>query len=77
MKYEFKYRLSQKSSFAQVIKAARACNFRMTVDWNSIHFTSTKDGEYYSRDVRLEDVPEWLNGQLEDRELLKPLEKQP
>lgn len=29
MKYEFKYRLSQKSSFAQIVKAARACNFNM------------------------------------------------
>lgn len=73
MKYEFKYRLSQKSSFAQVIKAARACNFSLTVDYTSICFSGTKDEDYFSRFVRLEDVPEWLNGQLEDRELLKPL----
>ena len=76
MKYEFKYRLSQKSSFAQVVKAARACNFSLTVDSTTIHFTSNKDGDYFSRFVRLEDVPDWLNGQLEDRELLKPMEAQ-
>ena len=76
-KYEFKYRLSQKSSFAQIVKAARACNFDISVNWNIIHFTSNEDGNYFGSDIPLEDVPEWLNMQLEDRELLKPFEPEP
>ena len=74
MEYEFKYRLSQKSSFAQIVKAARACNFNMDVRWNRIHFASTEEGNYFGSDIPIEDVPEWLNMELEDRGLIKPFE---
>lgn len=81
MIYEFKYRLSQKSSLAAIAKAVRALKIEMKIEtdrgvsfiWNS---KGPSGRSLYNNEFVLDEhVPEWLNNRLEGEGLLKPLEK--
>ena len=83
-KYQFKYRLSTKSSLAAIAKAVRALGFDMTIEKNGFNFGWWKEvpgaltGRLYFQHFALdENVPEWLNGQLEEHELLEPKDLEP
>lgn len=86
MKYEFKYRLSQKSSFAAIAKAVRALGMEMkiekrgvTISWmEKANQPTALTQELYKSNTMLDErVPEWLNGKLEEHELLAPKELEP
>lgn len=84
MKYEFKYRLTQKSSLATIAKAVRALGFDMGMEKTGFYFSFMRDvpgsltGQLYeSKFVLDENVPDWLNSKLEEKGLLKPLEAKP
>ncbi|MBQ8958141.1 MAG: hypothetical protein IJ057_06525 [Bacteroidales bacterium] len=71
-KYKFKYRLSTKSNLATIAKAVRALGYDMTIEKGGFKFGWWKEvpeallGKlYYERFVLDENVPEWLNGELE------------
>lgn len=83
-KYRFKYRLTAKSSLATIAKAARALGFEMTMEKNGFQFGWWKEvpgsltGQLYFQHFALdENVPEWLNQQLEEAELLAPMDPEP
>lgn len=71
-KYEFKYRLSQKSSFAQIVKAARALDYKIHINKGGILFLDHNNESFPPYNLTVEDIPEWLNEQLEEHELLAP-----
>lgn len=78
-KYEFKYRLSQKSSLTTIAKAVRALGYDMSIQKGGFQFGWWKEvpgaliGKlYYTHFALDENVPEWLNGELEAHELLAP-----
>lgn len=80
-KYEFKYRLSQKSSLATIAKAVRALGLSMSIEkrggWSFSWFEedpATGKEIYKNRIVLDENVAEWLNLELEAHELLAPEE---
>ena len=80
MKYQFKYRLTQKSSLATIAKAVRALGYDMSLEKGCFRFGWLKDVPgsltgrqlYDQRFVLDENVPQWLNQQLEDHHLLAP-----
>ena len=79
MNYQFKYRLTQKSSLATIAKAVRALGYDMSLEKGGFRFGWLKDapgsltGQLYDqRFVLDENVPQWLNQQLEDHHLLAP-----
>lgn len=80
MAYKIKYRLSQKSSLAAVTKAIRELGFTMKVRYNCYHIEWERQDYdtgrmiYECRDIRDEDLIEWINNKLEEAELLKPLD---
>lgn len=82
-KYEFKYRLSQKSSFAAIAKAARALKLEMKIETDRgvsfAWYSKSPSGRslYNNEFVLDEHVPEWLNQRLEAEGLLKSLEEEP
>ena len=78
MKYKFKYRLTQKSSLSTIAKAVRALGYDMAIKdkgfnfgwWESNHEALT--GQLYHQHFALdENLPEWLNDQLEAAGLLE------
>lgn len=72
MSYEFKYRLSTKSSLAAIAKAVRALGMEMKIEKNCISFY-WQHGETYENPFMLDErVPEWLNERLEAEGLLEP-----
>ena len=81
MIYEFKYRLSQKSSLAAIAKAVRALKIEMKIETDRgvsfIWYSESPSGRslYNNQFVLDEHVPEWLNERLEGEGLLKPLEQ--
>lgn len=81
MIYEFKYRLSQKSSLAAIAKAVRALKIEMKIETDRgvsfIWYSKGPSGRslYNNEFVLDENVPEWLNKRLEGEGLLKPLEQ--
>ena len=81
--YEFKYRLSQKSSLATIAKAARALKLEMKIETDrGMSFTwyskSPSGRSLYNNEFVLDEhVPEWLNQRLEAEGLLKSLEEEP
>lgn len=81
MIYEFKYRLSQKSSLAAIAKAVRALKIEMKIETDRgvsfIWYSKDPSGRslYNNEFVLDEHVPEWLNKRLEGEGLLKPLEQ--
>lgn len=84
MKYPIKYRLTQKSSLATIAKAVRALGYDMSIKKGGFNFSWWKEdpraltgGIYYEHFALDENVPEWLNGQLEYNELLAPKDLEP
>lgn len=86
IKYEFKYRLTQKSSLATIAKAVRALGMEMKIEKRSVtiswmekaHHPTASTPEIYNSNSMLDDrVPEWLNEKLEERELLAPKNLEP
>lgn len=84
MKYQFKYRLTKKSNLATIAKAVRALGYSMTIEKNGFNFGWWKEtpgaltGRLYRQHFALdENVPEWLNEQLEEHELLAPKDLEP
>lgn len=77
-KYEFKYRLTAKSSLAAIAKAVRALGMEMKIEKQYISFSWDKDSTiagktiYNNRFMPDERVPEWLNERLEEAGLLEP-----
>ena len=83
-KYRFKYRMTAKSSLATIAKAARALGFDMTMEKGGFRFGWWKEvpgvlaGRMYYQHFALdENVPEWLNEQLEEAGLLAPMDSEP
>ena len=79
--YKFKYRLTQKSSLSTIAKAVRALGYDMAIKdkgfnfgwWKSNHEALT--GRLYHQHFVLdENLPEWLNEQLEAAGLLEKQE---
>ena len=84
MKYPIKYRLTQKSSLATIAKAVRALGYDMRIEKGGFNFGWFKDapgsltGQLYEQHFTLdENVPEWLNLQLEGAGLLAPKDLEP
>ena len=81
MIYEFKYRLSQKSSLTAIAKAVRALKMEMKIETDRgvsfIWYSKSPCGRsLYNKEFVLDEhVPEWLNKRLEGEGLLKPLEQ--
>ena len=82
--YKFKYRLTQKSSLATIAKAVRALGYDMSIEKGGFRFGWLKDtpgsltGQLYNQHFALdENVPEWLNSQLENAGLLAPKDLEP
>lgn len=82
--YEFKYRLTQKSSLATIAKAVRALGYDMRIEKGGFNFGWFKDapgsltGQLYEQHFALdENVAEWLNLQLEGAMLLAPKDLEP
>ena len=82
-KFKFRYRLSTKSSLAAIAKAVRELGYNMEITANGFHFYWTKESQltpfgipqsHYLTDA---EVPEWLNFELEDHDLLAPEEPEP
>ena len=82
-KYEFRYRLTQKSSLAAIAKAVRAMNMELIVYSGYIsiswYYVSSETGrEMWTRkNLKDEDVAGWLNRELEEKGLLAPIEPEP
>ena len=83
MKYEFKYRLTQKSSLATIAKAVRALGMEMKIEKRGVTIswmekanqpTALTQELYRSNTMLDERVSEWLNDKLKERELLAPNE---
>lgn len=80
-KYNFKYRLSKKSSLSAIAKAVRALGMEMKITKKGIEFNwwEEKPGTaierlYQSRFVLDENAPEWINERLEADGLLEQIE---
>ena len=75
-KYQFRYRLTTKSSLATIANAVRALGYDMTIGKRGFNFGWFTEGGlrgvYHSHFALDENVPEWLNKQLEEHELLAP-----
>ena len=81
-KYQFRYRLTTKSSLATIAKAVRALGYDMNIDKGGFTFGWWKEGGlrgciYLSHFALDDSVPEWLNQQLEENELLAPADPEP
>ncbi len=83
-KYKFKYRLTKKSNLATIAKAVRALGYSMTIEKNGFNFGWWKETpgaltcRLYCQHFALdENVPEWLNEQLEEHKLLAPKDLEP
>lgn len=79
--YKFKYRLTQKSSLATIANAVRALGYDMSIEDKGFKFGWWKSNDkaligrlYHQHFVLDENLPEWLNDQLEDAGLLKKQE---
>ena len=72
MSYEFKYRLSTKSSLAAIAKAVRALGLEMKIEKNYISFYKINGNTYENPFMLDERVPEWLNERLEAEGLMEP-----
>ena len=79
--YLFKYRLSQATSFAKIFEAVRYLGYQLKTERKGVTITweepSVSDpGKTVFRSIGLIDerVPEWLNEQLEEKGLLRPME---
>lgn len=82
MSYEFKYRLTAKSSLATIAKAARALGYTITIDKAvTVSYWKQREGdfagrrncqEYVSKIMTDERLPEFLNEQLIEKELMAP-----
>lgn len=81
-KFEFRYRLTSKSSLAVVTKAVRALGFEMKVKFNHYHFDwerqdlETGKTIYECREMQDIQVIDFLNEKLEEFGLLAPEEPQ-
>ena len=82
--YQFKYRLTQKSSLNTIAKAVRALGYDMSIGKGGFNFGWWKydpralTGSMYHQHFALdENIPEWLNGQLEGAGLLAPKDLEP
>ena len=80
-RYLFKYRLSQKSSFARIAEAVRALGYQLktekrgvTITWDESAVDDPCKTIFRSQGLIDERVPEWLNEQLEEKGLLRPME---
>lgn len=76
-KFLFKYRLTTKSSLATIAKAVRALGYSMAIEKKGFSFGFDKGPIYHSHFALDENVPEWLNKQLEEHELLAPVDLEP
>ena len=80
-KFEFRYRLTNKSSLAAIARAVRALGYGMNIEEKggftfSWWLKSPTEGHYYdSMFVLDENVPKWLNERLEANGLLAPEDK--
>lgn len=79
--FPFKFRLSQKSSFARVAEAVRALGYELktdrkgvTITWDALSLDNNAKTVFHCKNLTDERVPEWLNEQLEENGLLKPQE---
>ena len=82
-RYLFKYRLSQKSSFATIAEAVRSLGYQLktekrgvTITWDEPSASDPCMTVFHSQMLIDERVPEWLNKQLEEKGLLKPQEQE-
>lgn len=81
-KYEFKYRLTQKSSLATIAKAVRALGYSMCIEkrgaftfsWLQENLDTGRE-MYEYRTVLDENIADFLNIRLEENGLLAPIEK--
>lgn len=80
-RYLFKHRLSQKSSFVRIAEAVRALGYKLrtekrgvTITWEEPSVSDPGKTVFRSQGLIDERVPEWLNEQLEGKELLRPME---
>lgn len=72
MKYEFRYRLSTKSSLVAIARAVRALGMEMKIEARYISFYK-QNGKTYEYQFMLDErVPEWLNERLEAEGLFEP-----
>jgi hypothetical protein len=81
MSYEFKYRLTAKSSLATIAKAARALGYTITIDKAvTVSYMKQRKSdlreEYISKIMTDERLPEFLNEQLIEKELMAPEEQE-
>ena len=72
MSYEFRYRLSAKSSLAAIATAVRALGLEMKIEKNCVSFYKINGNSYESPFMLDERVPDWLNERLEAEGLLEP-----
>jgi len=74
-KYQFKYRLTAKSSLATIAKATRALGLEMHIAEKHVCFNRYRscDGGIFCDSFIVDDknVPDWLNKRLEAEGLLK------
>ena len=84
--YQFKYRLTQKSSLATIAKAVRALGMELKIEkrgvsifWmEEVTLSSSSIKEMFRSNGMLDErVPDWLNEKLEDRGLLAPNDLEP
>lgn len=80
-RYLFKHRLSQKSSFVRIAEAVRALGYELrtekrgvTITWDELSVSAPGKTVFHSQGLIDEGVPEWLNEQLEEKGLLRPME---
>ena len=80
-RYLFKHRLSQKSSFVRIAEAVRALGYELrtekrgvTITWDESAVDDPCKTVFRSQGLIDERVPEWLNEQLEENGLLRPME---
>lgn len=79
-RYLFKHRLSQKSSFVRIAEAVRALGYELrtekrgvTITWDELSVSDPGKTVFRSQGLIDERVPEWLNEQLEEKGLLRPM----
>lgn len=82
-RYLFKHRLSQKSSFVRIAEAVRALGYQLkterkgvTITWEEPSVSDPGKTVFRSQGLIDERVPEWLNEQLEEKGLLRPMESE-
>ena len=82
-KYKFRYRLTNKSSLASIAKAVRELGYNMNINKDGFYFFWEKKSDKSAfgipqhRYLTDAEIPEWLNGELEDHDLLAPEEPEP